>query len=194
MIHQQYSPQTAELDARNRAASYVRDAQQQVEQNEQAISKQQASDFQQMLWLKNLDQSQARELQTLAHMHTMALRSADHEAALELEAAKHQATLELRRLELEHAVGLQGVRLADQVPETPFWQSKLFQTVLVVSLPFIIRAILQAVRPHHAWSHRLRDRRRGHARSSAQLRAKPYRSGRASRSLGTRFVRAWSGQ
>jgi len=135
-----------EMDARNRAAAYTAQAQQEAEQKQHAIVDRNATDFQQMLWLKNLDQTSARELQAQAQAHEMALRSAEHRAAIELEAQKRQTAIELRRLEIESARGMKGIATApNKVAEKSIWQSDLMKTIIAISIPIILPAILEAI-------------------------------------------------
>ena len=110
-MNDQLSNQRAsEMDARNRAAAYTQHAQQENDQKQQLVAERHATDFQQMLWMKNLDQTSARELQAQSQAHEMAIRSADHRAAIELEAQKRQTALELRRLEIESSERNEGAR------------------------------------------------------------------------------------
>ena len=127
----QSSQQTAEMDARNRAAAYTREANYEATQREQAIAQQRTSDLQQMLWFKSLDQTHARDLQAQLQAHEMALRNADYRAAVELEMRKGQNALELRRLELQRG-GLKGDTKAQEQSHTTFWHSKIFETILLV--------------------------------------------------------------
>ena len=128
--------QTAELDVRNRAVGYMRDAQQQLAVQEQQQSQKQASEFQQMLWLKHFDQSHAIQLRDLEHRH-----------ALELEERKQNAALELRRLELENQRRNQGMGALEKTAEQrkSFWQSKLFFFMLTIALPLILPPLIRAL-------------------------------------------------
>ncbi|MEI6232638.1 MAG: hypothetical protein WCT04_06275 [Planctomycetota bacterium] len=135
-----------EMDVRNRAAAYTQQAQQESEIKQQAITQQHATDFQQMLWIKNLDQTSARDLQAQLQAHEMALRSADHRAAIELEAQKRQTALELKRLEIEASKGLRGTAsTASKSAPASFWDSDLLKSIIMVSLPIIIPAVLAAI-------------------------------------------------
>jgi hypothetical protein len=113
------SIQTAELDAKNRAAVYLRDAQKQADEAQDAAAKQHSTEFQQLLWMKNLD-----------HQHALEMRDAERRAAIELK------TLELERV--------QPLAAGNSQPHTePFWQSRWFLTLLTVAvpvaLPFLFR-------------------------------------------------------
>lgn len=79
-----------ELDSRNRAAKYILDAQQQLQQKDQQGIQQKSGEFQQLLWIKNLD-----------HQYQMEQREAEHRHTLELEEKKKQAAIELRELDLK---------------------------------------------------------------------------------------------
>jgi hypothetical protein len=121
---------TAESDARNRAALYMRDAASHADHVEQGLAAQRQSDFQQIIWLRDLDYRQANDQRTAEHKH-----------AIELEDRKRLAAMELRKLELEQG----QLRGNPARRESSFWSSKLFLVVLTISLPLIIPALIRAL-------------------------------------------------
>ena len=136
MSHLPLSPTLSELEPRNRAALYLQGAQQHTDQLEAHRAQQQSSEFQQLLWLRYLDQHNSVELRRAEHLH-----------ALELETQKHQATIELRRLEWENQARLNGVSSLpkEQKQQEYFWNSKLFLALITVSLPIILPFLLRAM-------------------------------------------------
>ena len=124
---------TLELDAKNRAANYLHHAQEAEQQHQQQIAQHQSAEFQQLLWLKSLEQSHAREL-----------LSAEHRQALELEERKHRAAIELRQFEIaQQRTPLRGLDAPEKPKTENFWESKLFITLLTISVPIILTFLLR---------------------------------------------------
>ena len=107
-----------------------------------------------MLLLKNLDQS-----------HEMQMAQERHRQALELENRKQQAAIELRKLDLDRQNNLNGLPAPTKATERheSFWQSKLFLTLLTISLPIILTALLRH-RPNDNQPARRFNFRRGRRR------------------------------
>ncbi len=142
----QTNQQATEADARNRAAAYTQQAQQEAGSKEQSFALQNSTDFQRMLWLKHLDQSYARDLQAQQHSHAMAFRDSEFRATMELETKRQQAAFELRKLELQGKKGISGdAMISTPVSQPSFWESKLFLAILSISLPLVLPPFIAAL-------------------------------------------------
>jgi hypothetical protein len=133
------NPPTAELEARNRASTYIHDAQQHAEHEQQQLFQKQASEFQQVILLKNMDQSYARELDAQKHSDAMERLAAEQRHAAELAARQHEAALQVRRLELGNR-GLHGTESQGKQPS--IWESALFKTALIIAIPILLRELI----------------------------------------------------
>jgi hypothetical protein len=119
-MNQTIGPLSSDLDARNRAATYQRDAQEETAKAQDAVAQKNASEFERIVWLKHLD-----------HSHELQMRMEDRRAAMEL-----------KRLELEQrATPLNGTEaLAPSI-----WNSKLLLAFLA-TIPVVVPLIYQLCR------------------------------------------------
>jgi len=123
-------PFATELDARNRATNYLHQAMEDRERQGRDEQSRQSTDFQQMLWIKNLD-----------HSHALEARNSEHRHAMEMEEKRQRAAFEIRQLEQLNAPKAGGV----QGPSTGSWMTKTLLAVCAIVLPLVIPLLFQTV-------------------------------------------------